>query len=173
MFLVRRWLLIVFMLALGGGQVFAAGAREERAYNAAANAFQDGMWGRAEVEFAEFAEKHPKSERVPEAVLMQAEADIKQAKFLQAIELLGAHESQAGKLADQYVFWLGEAQFQNEDYTAAAATFSRLVRDFAESSRRLDAVVNEAAALARLGQWPQVSSLLQASGGVFQDRKSV
>ena len=28
--------------------------------------------------------------------------------------------------------------------------------------------VNEAAARAKLGQWPQVSSLLQASGGVFQ-----
>jgi TolA-binding protein len=168
MFLVRCWLLIVFALALGSEQVLAASAREGRAYAAAASAFQDGMWGRAEVEFAQFAEKYPKSERVPEALLMQAEADIKQAKLLQAIELLTAHESQAGKLADQYVFWLGEAQFQNEDYAAAAATFSRLVRDFTESSRRLDAVVNEAAAQARLGQWPQVSRLLQASGGVFQ-----
>ncbi|HLZ54310.1 MAG TPA: tetratricopeptide repeat protein [Verrucomicrobiae bacterium] len=168
MWLVRRWFLICFLLALGSGQVLAAGTREERAYSAAASAFQDGMWGRAEVEFAEFAEKYPKSERVPEAVLMQAEADIKQAKFLQAVELLTAHESQAGKLADQYVFWLGEAQFQNEDYPAAAATFSRLVRDFVTSSRRLDAVVNEAAAQARLDQWPQVSSLLQAAGGVFQ-----
>lgn len=168
MFLVRHWLLMVSLLALGSEQMLAASAREERAYAAAASAFQDGMWGRAEVEFAEFAEKYPKSERVPEAVLMQAEADIKQAKFLQASELLITHESQAGKLADQYVFWLGEAQFQNEDYAAAAATFSRLVRDFTESSRRLDAVVNEAAAQARLGQWPQVSSLLQDSGGVFQ-----
>ena len=84
----RRWLLITFALVLGGEQVLAASTREERAYAAAASAFQDGMWGRAEVEFAEFAEKYPKSERVPEAVLMQAEADIKQAKFLQAIELL-------------------------------------------------------------------------------------
>ena len=168
MFLVRHWLLIVSMLALGSSPVLAASAREERAYAAAASAFQDGMWGRAEVEFAEFAEKYPKSERVPEAVLMQAEADIKQAKFLRASELLTTHESQAGKLVDQYVFWLGEAQFQNEDYVAAAATFSRLVRDFTESNRRLDAVVNEAAARARLGEWPQVSSLLQAPDEVFQ-----
>ena len=42
------------------------------------------------------------------------------------------------------------------------------MRDFADSSRRLDAVVNEAAARAKLGQWPQVSALLQATGGVFQ-----
>ena len=81
MFLVCRWLLIVFALALGGEQFLAASAREERAYAAAASAFQDGMWSRAEVEFAQFAEKYPKSERVPEAVLMQAEADIKQAEI--------------------------------------------------------------------------------------------
>src|SRR3974390_1549458 len=165
---VRRWCLIVFLLMLGGEPLLAASTRESRAYVAAASAFKDGMWGRAEVEFAEFVDKYPKSERVPEAVLMQAEADIKQEKFLQAIDLLAARESQAGKLADQYVFWLGEAQFQNEDYTAAATTFARLVRDFTDSNRRLDAAVNEAAARARLGQWPQVAALLQEPNGVFQ-----
>ena len=168
MFLASRGWLIIFALVLSGGQVLAASAREERAYAAATSAFQDGMWSRAEVEFAEFAEKYPKSERVAEAVLMQAEADIKQGKILQAIELLTARESQAGKLADQYVYWLGEAQFQNGDYAAAAATFSRLVQDFTGSSRRLDAAVNEAAARAKLGQWPQVSALLQEPAGAFQ-----
>jgi TolA-binding protein len=168
MFWVRCWFLMVFLLVLGVEQLPAASSREVRAYSAAASAFKDGMWGRAEVEFAEFVDKYPKSDRVPEAVLMQAEADIKQEKFLQAIELLTAHETQASKLADQYVFWLGEARFQNEDYTAAATTFARLARDFTGSSRRLDATVNEAAARARLGQWPQVAALLQASNGVFQ-----
>ncbi len=168
MFLARRWFLILFMLALGSEEVLAASAREKRAYDNAAASFKDGWWSRAEVEFAEFAEQYPKSDRVPEAVLMQAEADIKQAKFLRASELLSAHGSQAGKLADQYVFWLGEAQFQNQDYLAAAATFSRLARDFPESNRCLDAVVNEAAAQAKLGQWPQVSGLLQPRDGIFQ-----
>ena len=168
MFWVRGAVLISFLLVLGGEPLFAASTREGRTYSAAASAFQDGMWGRAEVEFAEFVDKYPKSERVPDAVLMQAEADIKQQKYLQAVELLTTHETQAGKLADQYVFWLGEAQFQNEDYAAAVATFSRLVRDFADSSRRLDAAVNEAAARAKLGQWPQVAALLQAPDGVFQ-----
>jgi len=163
-----RWWMMVFALALSGEQTFAASAREDRAYAAAASAFQDGMWSRAEVEFAEFAEKYPKSERVAEAVLMQGEADIKQGKFLPAIELLTARETQAGKLADQYVYWLGQAQFQNGDYAAAAATFSGLERDFSDSSRRLDAAVAEAAAHAKLGQWPQVSAGLQAPDGVFQ-----
>jgi len=168
MFWVHRWLLISFALVLGGEQVLVASTREERAYAAAASAFQDGMWSRAEVELAEFAEKYPKSEHVAEAVLLQAEADFKQQKFLQAIDLLTAHASQAGKLADQYVYWLGEARFQNGDYPAAAATFARLAHDFPGSRWRLDAVVNEAAALAKLGQWPQVSTWLQEPGGVFQ-----
>ena len=168
MFWVCRWMLIVFGLVLGGEQILAASAREDRAYATAASAFQDGMWSRAEVEFAQFAEKYPKSERVAEAVLIQAEADIKQGKCLQAAKLLAANEPQAGKLADQYVYWLGEAQFQNGDYAAAATTFARLVRDFAGSNRRLDAAVNEAAARARLGQWPQASSLLLAPAGTFQ-----
>ncbi len=163
-----RWLIIIFALGLSGEQTFAASAREDRAYAAAASAFQDGMWSRAEVEFAEFAEKYPKSGRVTEAVLMRAEADIKQGKFLAAIELLTAQGAPAGKLADQYVYWLGQAQFQNGDDTAAAATFSRLVRDFPDSSRRLDAVVDEAAAQAKLGQWPLVSAGLQVPDGVFQ-----
>jgi TolA-binding protein len=160
--------MILFAVALGGEQTFAASAREDRAYAAAASAFQDGMWSRAEVEFAEFAEKYPKSGRVAEALLMQAEADIKQGKFLPAIQLLTAQAAQAGKLADQYVYWLGQAQFQNGDYTAAAATFARLTRDFSDSSRRLDAAVAEAAARAKLGQWPQVSAGLQAPDGAFQ-----
>jgi len=165
---VYRWLLIIFALVLSGEQVLVASTREERAYSAAASAFQDGMWSRAEVEFAEFAEKYPKSERVAEAVLLQAEADFKQQKFLQAIDLLTAHEPQAGKLAGQYVYWLGEAQFQNADYATAAATFARLVHDFPDSRWRLDAVVNEAAARTKLGQWLQASDLLQEPGGAFQ-----
>ncbi len=167
MFWSGRWLIIIFALGLSGEQTVAASAREDRAYAAAVSAFQDGMWSRAEVEFAEFAEKYPKSGRVAEAVLMQAEADIKQGKFLPAAGLLTAQVAQAGKLADQYVYWLGQAQFQNGDCAAAAATFSRLVRDFPDSSRRLDAVVDEAAARAKLGQWPQVSAGLQAPDGVF------
>ena len=137
----RHWFLILLALALGGGRVLGANTREERDFAAAANAFQDGMWSRAEVEFAQFAGKYPESGRVAEALLMQSEADLKQGKFLQAVALLTAREPQAGDLADQYVYWLGEAQFQNADYVAAAGTFSRLIREFQNSNWRLDAAV--------------------------------
>ena len=168
MFWMRHGLLIIFALVLGSQQVLVAGTREARAFTAAASAFQDGLWSRAEVEFAAFAEKYPQSGHFAEAVLLQAESDFKQQKFLQAITLLTAHESQAGNFADQYVYWLGESQFQNQNYAAAAATFARLAHDFPNSPRRLDAVVNEAAARAKLGQWAQASALLQSPGGVFE-----
>jgi TolA-binding protein len=168
MFFVCRWILIAFALVLSGERISAATTREERAFTAAANAFRDGMWSRAEVEFAQFAEKYPKSRRVAGAVLMQAEADFNQGKFLQAAELLAVRKPQAGDLADQYVYWLGEAQFQNADYAAAAETFSRLVRDFQSSSWRLNAAVDEAAARGKLGQWPQVGALLREPAGIFQ-----
>jgi len=144
MVFLRRWLLLWFTLVLGGGQVFAASGRETRAYAAAVSAFHDAMWSRAETEFGQFVQKYPKSDRVAEAVLLQAEAEFQQKKHPQAIALLQAGKAAAGKFADQYVYWIGEAQFQNGDFSAAAETFVSLTRDFPESSLRLRGVVEAA-----------------------------
>ena len=164
-----RWqgLLILLALSTGGERSFAASAREDRAYAAAVTAFQDGMWSRAETEFAQFVQKHPKSDRRAEAVLMQAEAEFKQGKLPQAIALLTARQAGAGNLADQYVYWIGEAQFQNGDFSAAAETFVSLTRNFPESSLRLRVVVEAAASLAQTNEWPQVVSLLEETNSVF------
>ena len=164
----RQWFFIAFALLLGGGQVFAASGRENRAYAAALNAFQDAIWSRAETEFAQFTQKYPKSDRVAEAVLLQAEAEFQQEKYSQAIALLQAHKAEAGNLADQYVYWMGEAQFQNGDFSAAAETFVSLTRDFPESSLRLRGVVEAAAALVQTNAWPRVVSLLEETNSVFQ-----
>ena len=53
----RQWLAILFALVLGGGQLFAATTREDRAYATAINTFQDGNWNRAETQFAKFIQK--------------------------------------------------------------------------------------------------------------------
>jgi TolA-binding protein len=163
-----QWLLILLALSTGGERSFAASAREDRAYAAAVTAFQDGMWSRAETEFAQFVQKYPKSGRRAEVVLLQAEAEFKQGKLPQAIALLTARQAGAGDLADQYVYWIGEAQFQGGDLPAAAKTFVSLTRDFPESSLRLRAVVEAAAALAQTNEWPQVVSLLEETNSVFQ-----
>jgi TolA-binding protein len=164
-----RWLLIFFALGLSGGQIFAAGPRENRDYTAAVSAFQDGIWDRAEAELAQFIQKYPKSSRVAEAVLMQAEAEFEQEKFTQAIALLKTRQAGAYDLADQYVYWIGQSQFSIADFPTAAETFSELARDFKSSTRRLDAVVDAAAARAKLGEWPQVGEVLQNPNGIFQE----
>jgi TolA-binding protein len=163
-----QWLLILALWWPAGGRGYAATAREDRAYAAAVGAFQDGFWSRAETAFAGFARKYPDSGRVAEAVLLQAEAEYHQGKYPEAIAMLIAHKAEAKALADQYVYWIGEAQFQAGNLNGAAETFLSLARDFPESPLRLRAVVEAAAARAQLGEWPQLSALLEPTNSVFQ-----
>lgn len=164
----RQWLLISVALVLSGGPLLAV-THEQRDFTAAAAAFQDSMWSRAEVELAQYIEKYPDSPTIPQAVLMQAQADYNQGKLLETIKLLQNRQSSAGALADQYTYWIGQAQYQNGDYDDAASTFAKLASAFPNSKWRLDAVVNQADANAKLGQWDQVTALLQKSGGIFQE----
>ena len=166
----RGWLLILFTLILGGGQVFAAGTKEQSAYAAAVAAFQDEMWNRAETEFDQFVQKYPKSTNAPQAVLMRAQAEFKQGKLTDAIAQLADtnHLARAGTLADQYTYWIAEAQFQNRDFTSAAQTFVSLAKNYPESPLRLRSVVEAASAQAQSGGWPQAGALLEETNGVFQ-----
>jgi TolA-binding protein len=164
----RRWLLMICVLALGGGQMLAAGSREERAYTAAMNAFHGEMWDRAEAQFARFVARFPNSTNVPQARLLQAQAEFKQQAYANAIGLLTTNLPAAGGLADQYAFWIGEAQFQNADFSRAAATFSSFAKVYPESPLQLRAVVEAASALKELGKWNQTVALLQENNGVFQ-----
>lgn len=162
----RRWLLVFCLLVLGGGQLFAA-SREDRAFAAASAAFQDGIYDRAETQFAQFIEYFPKSDRVPPALLAQAQAQFKQGKYTAAAGLLTARAASAGSLADQFAYWLGEAQFAKGDFTSAAATFAALVKKFPDSPLRLTAVVEAAAAYAQLSDWARHDALLEATNGIF------
>jgi TolA-binding protein len=169
MVFLRQSFLILFTLILSDGQIFAASAaKEQRAYAAAVSAFQDEMWSRAETEFAQFAQKYPKSTNAPQAVLLQAQAEFKQGKLPPVVALLSARKAQAGNLADQYAYWTGEAQFQNGDFTNAAKTFASLAQNFPESPLRLRSVVGAASAHAQLGEWPQIIASLDDTNGVFQ-----
>src|SRR5277367_2183597 len=147
----RQSFLILFALVLSGAQIFAASvAKEQRAYAAAVSAFQDEMWSRAETEFAQFAQKYPKSTNAPQAVLLQAQAEFKQGKLTNVVALLASRKSGAGNLADQYVYWIGEAQFQIGDFTSASKTFTSLAQNFSESPLRLRAAVEAASAYVQL-----------------------
>jgi TolA-binding protein len=168
MALLQRWLLIFCVSALGGGQIFAAGSREERAYAAAVSAFQDEMWGRAETQLAQFVVKFPGSTNIPQARLLQAQAEFKQQAFTNAIGLLQTNLPAAGGLADQYAYWIGEAQFQSGNFSRAVAAFDSLVKKYPESPLRLRAVVEAAAAREKLSEWGQTVALLEEKTGVFQ-----
>jgi TolA-binding protein len=164
-----RIILICLLLALAGGRVEAAlFGGEAKAFETASKSYQLKMWERAEREFAEFAKDHPKSEKVAEALLWQAQAQFEQGKFGAVVELLSARQSQAGNLEDQFLYWIATAQFQGTNYPAAAASFGRLAREFTDSSRRLEASVNEAAAFAKLGDWTNVVELLRKTNGAFR-----
>ncbi|TAK93908.1 MAG: tetratricopeptide repeat protein, partial [Verrucomicrobia bacterium] len=163
-----RIILTVALLCLGGREIIAASGAENRAFSSALKAFQDAQWPRAESEFARFAEAYPKSERVAEALLLQARARFAQKQFAETISLLQDNRSRAGQFAGRYLYWIGQARFESGDYGGAANCFSELGRDETNAVLRLEASVAEAAARARLGQWPRVGEMLGATGGVFQ-----
>jgi TolA-binding protein len=83
---VVSWL--VFAAVLLARPALAADSREERLFGAAKEAFQISNWLRAEIQFGQFVESHPKSDRAPEAILMQARSRLKLDQFERAAELL-------------------------------------------------------------------------------------
>ena len=141
---------------------------EQRDFTAAARAFQDLNYERAEREFGEFAQTWKDSAFKVEAVLRQAQARYHLTNYPGALSLLTAGLPQAGKLADQYQFWLGEVHFRVGNLDRAASTYALLCRDFTNSPHFLAAAHNEALARFRLGQHSNVVALLRAPGGSFQ-----
>ncbi len=164
-----RLLGCVLALLTGLGVPCAQAAdAESRAFNAAAKAFQDGFPDRAEREFADFARKYTNSTRLADAILLQARAAFTQRKTPAALALLTTNQVQAGALADQYSFWLGQMRLESADYAGAAEEFARLLKDYPQSSRRLEASCGQAEAHFKLRDWAQVAELLRKEDGAFQ-----
>jgi TolA-binding protein len=145
-----------------------ANGTESQAFTAAEKSYLDADYKNAEVYFNEFVQKYSGSSRMPEAVLYQAEARIKLGDYNGALSLLSAHQGQAGSLADWYLLCQGEALLAKGDYARAEADFSRLIKEFPGSPRRLAAVVNSAVAHKFLSQWQQVIDLLARTNSIFQ-----
>jgi TolA-binding protein len=143
-------------------------AAEKRAFAAAARAFEDGIYDRAEREFGEFVQKFPQAAQVPEAILFQARAALKLQKLHGAVDLLATNAGRAGPLADQYRYFEAEAHLQNSNYLAAADTFALLAREFTNSVRLLEASYGEALARFHLKDRQRVIDLLQRPDGTFQ-----
>jgi TolA-binding protein len=148
--------------------VAGAGTAEDRAFTNALKAVAGNWWELADRELAAFLQQHPTSERRAEAVLLQAQTRCQTRQPAGAIELLSTNLAAAGALADEYQFWIGEAELLASNYVAAARAYARVTQQFPSSARRADAVFGEARAFARLGDWPRVTALLGVSDGAFQ-----
>src|SRR6266478_125517 len=166
----RRWLFILTVLSTTLPRIAQAISAENRHFQSALENLRAGFFEKAEREFAQFSRQFPDSARLPEAILCQAEARLKQTNYDGAIELLSVHQHQAGKWADSYLFWLGESYSAKGDYEKAAEEFAKLTREFPPSSRLVEASVREATARSRLKppDWPRVIELLQQTNEVFQ-----
>jgi len=165
-----RIVLLCIVLALAGARTEAAlfGGGEAKAYAIAKESYRLKAWERAEQELAEFIKDYPKSEQVAEAVWYQAQAQFEQHKYGAMVNLLQPRLGAAGNYADQYLYWIGQAQFKETNFSAAAETFGKLARDYPTSPRRLEAAVNEAESLGRLEQWANVTNLLKRADGAFR-----
>jgi hypothetical protein len=167
-----RWFLTLVLLLAAGPRLWAASA-EDRAFHAAVDALDGTFYQRAEGLFAAFCRQYPASPRLPEAILLQAEARIKLTNYAGAIALLSANQSKAGTNADQYVFWLGEACLGQGDWRKAGDAFASLIKDYPSSTRCLEASIEQAVALSALArtdpsEWQRVIGLLQQTNGMFQ-----
>ena len=164
----HRLLLLVTLSSLSSAGLRAAATAEGRAYDAARNMFYGGDYERAEKEFGEFIKIHPDSEKVPEAVVLQAQCSYQQQKLDEALALLRGRLVGAGKLADEYRYWIAESLFQKADYAGAATAFAQVLSDFPNSARRLAASLGEAYARFKAGELQQTVDLLSQPKSAFQ-----
>jgi TolA-binding protein len=163
-----RWCRILFlMMLLGGGSPLWA-ANSADAFRQASKTFQNGFWDQAAVGFASFVTNFPDAPQIPEAILLQGEAVIKDRHFDSAIELLSSNLNRAGQLGDLYLFWIAQANLGRSNYLAAAEAFDRLAQNFPASTNRLEALVGEAAAYTKLENWNRVVDVLGSANGPFQ-----
>lgn len=162
------WLLLGGLLGCGGGPTAAFAVSEKQAFESASEAFRIEIWDRAEFEFAEFIKDFPESEKLPQALLLQAQALYHQQKYAAVVALLHSRFDAAGAAQDQFLYWIGSAQLAAKQYPQAAETFGRLAREFPASPKRLEAAVNEAEACARQTNWSKVVALLKQADGPFR-----
>src|SRR5512140_2955748 len=130
-------LFLLSCLALVSLQASGNTTTEKGAFTSAAQAFQDGFYERAESEMAAFIQQYTNSARLPEAILIQAQARMQLTNYDAALGLLTAHFGGAGQWASEYVFWLGEAYLRMGQYAKAAQEFATQAAQYPGSPRAL------------------------------------
>jgi len=167
----RRWFIVWFTLVLGGGQLLAA-TREERTYDAAVQAFQDKFYSLSQTRLNQYLQLYRKSTNAPAAVLLLAQSQYYLSNYPAAANQLSdpdnLEKAKEADLADQYAYWLAEAQYAEGNLADAAKNFTTLADDFPKSPLAVNAVVEASSAYGKLGDWPKVDALLGATNSLFQ-----
>lgn len=153
-------LLAMTLISAPATRTDAATAAERRAFAGALRWFDGGLWAQADIALAEFAQKYPKSDLVEEAVLRRAQARLRMSDAAGAFALLSTNLGRASKLADQYLFYLGEAAWASTNFTSAAEAYSRLWSEYPGSPLAARAGLNHALALAALARWAEIPPVL-------------
>ena len=167
-FRIARWVGFLAALSFLVAPQTQAASAEARAYDAAVRLYDGAAFDLAETELANFVKNYPDSENVPQAILLQAQSRFRQDKYDGALALLRERSSNAGKLADQYRYWIAECLFEKGDFAGAAAGFAQMLSDFPDSSRRLNASLGEAYARFKLGDWKRTAELISQPSSAFQ-----
>src|SRR5260370_20493669 len=127
MSILGRTILLLVLYVVAVPRAWSASGAETQAFTAAEKAYLDADYKNAGAYFGEFIQKFPASARIPEAVLLQAQARIRLSDYDGALSLLSAHQNQAGALADWVLLCQGEAFPAQGPSTQAEANFSRLM----------------------------------------------
>ena len=148
--------------------VRADDADADRAFTAAVKLFQGGWHDLAEKDLGAFQERFPTSTNRVQAALLQAQCRFQLKDYSGAIKLIESRLSGAGAWNDQYRYWLGQAQLQQDRFEAAANTYADLLKECPDSPLRLEASYSEAFARLKLGDTARTVELLRTPAGAFQ-----
>jgi TolA-binding protein len=143
-------------------------AEEEIAFKAAAQEFNVGLYEKAAKDFAEFAKRFTNSDRIPEVLLCQAQAQFRLKQYESVIKGLEASLGRAGKIPDKFRLLIADAHFQREDFPNAAAAYAQLLKDYPDSFLKANASYSEALSWFRQGNLSNTIARLQPPGSVFQ-----
>jgi len=163
-----RWILLALGLGVLCGPGQAQVLPEAELFDTAARAFQDRNYEYAEKTFGEFTKHYPMSTRWSEALARQGQARFELKQYTGVVELLQGGLSLAGPIADEYHYWIGQAQLLRGNFSEAASAFAKIVQGFPGSRWRLDAAFGESVSHFRRGDLRKAADLITTPGNAFQ-----
>jgi TolA-binding protein len=145
----------------------AAELAETEQFAAAVKAFQDGFYERAEKELSDFLKRFRTSTNRVDATLFRGESLLKLKRYDAALDLLLKGLPTAAGKSDEFIFWIAESQFGKGEFESASSTYARLLHDYPQSPRVLEASIGGALAEFKLKRPAKTVEILRSPSGAF------